>query len=302
MLATAGPALAQAPAATTSSLAPLTVEKIMRDPAQWLGTSPSNVYWGEDGRRIYFNWNPTKDRRDSLYQVAPTGTAAPRKVSQREQRTLPASGGVYDARYTRKVYERDGDIYLLDLKTQRVRRVTNTAEREASSTFAMLDKLVSYVRAQNLYTWDPATGETTQRTDFRKGSKPASTLPTDKAERYLRAQQAALFDVVRLRDQDRQARESQQKALAKLRPKAIYLGQQTVENLQPEPRWPLRNLHAGAGASSRQGGAGAQLRDDLGLHRGYFDPHQSRRSPDGLRAWASMTLPVTPLLSWGTKN
>ena len=235
LLLAAEPALAQTAPAPTGGLAPLTVDKIMREPAQWLGASPSNVYWGEDGRRIYFNWNPGKNRRDSLYQVAPTGPAAPGKVSWREQRTLSGSAGVYDAAYTRKAYERDGDIFLLDLKTQKVRRVTNTSERESNPAFALSGKLVSYVRAQNLYTWDPATGETAQRTDFRKGSKPASPLPTDKAERYLRTQQLALFDVVRLREQDRQARERQQKALARLQPKAIYLGLQSVDNLQLSP-------------------------------------------------------------------
>ncbi|WP_260625796.1 S9 family peptidase [Hymenobacter sediminicola] len=235
MLVVSAPALAQTPAAPATALGPLTVDKIMRDPAQWLGTAPSNVYWGEDGRRIYFSWNPDKDRRDSLYQVAPTGTAAPRKVSWREQRTLPASTGEYDAAYTRKVYEKEGDIYLLDLKTQKTRRITNTAERETEPNFALRGKLVSYVRSQNLYTWDPATGETTQRTDFRKGSKPANGQPNDKSERYLRAQQLALFDVIRQKDQDRQARERQQKALAKLRPKAIYIGQQQIDNLQLSP-------------------------------------------------------------------
>ncbi|SHK26481.1 prolyl oligopeptidase family serine peptidase [Hymenobacter psychrotolerans] len=234
LLAVSAPALAQTPAAP-AALGPLTVDKIMRDPAQWLGTAPSSVYWSEDGRRILFNWNPDKNRRDSLYQVAPTGSATPRKVSWREQRTLPASTGEYDASYTRKVYEKDGDIYLLDLKTQKTRRITNTAERETEPNFALRGKLVSYVRSQNLYTWDPATGETTQRSDFRKGSKPSNGQPNDKSERYLRAQQLALFEVIRQKDQDRQARERQQKALAKLRPKAIYIGQQQVSNLQLSP-------------------------------------------------------------------
>ena len=52
LLLLAGPILAQVPAAAPGPLAPLTVEKIMRDPAQWLGTSPSGVYWGEDGRHL----------------------------------------------------------------------------------------------------------------------------------------------------------------------------------------------------------------------------------------------------------
>ncbi|SNR46288.1 MULTISPECIES: S9 family peptidase [Hymenobacter] len=219
--------------AQAQQLAPLTVDKIMRDPAQWLGTSPSNIYWGEDGKRIYFSWNPEKARRDSLYSLSPGGGTA-RKVSGRDQRELPAATGEYDQRYTRKVYEKDGDIYVLDLKTQRVRRVTNTAEREAEPLFVLQDQLISYSRGGNLFTWNPTTGETVQRTDFRKGYKPADAA-ADKADKFLRAQQLALFDIIKLKDQDAKARQRQQKALARLRPKAIWLGQQTVRNLRLAP-------------------------------------------------------------------
>lgn len=233
LLLTAYPALAQTPAAPASVLGPLTVEKIMRDQAQWIGTSPSGIYWGEDSKHIYFNWNPEKTRRDSLYQVSPTG-GTPRKVSVAAQRALPASEGRYDAKYTRKVYEKDGDIYLLDLKSQRIRRITNTAERETDPAFAQRGQLIVYTRAQNLYTWDPTTGETTQRTDFRRGFKPGGPL-LDQSDRFLRKQQLALFEVIRQRDQDQKAREKQQRALARLRPKAIYIGQQTVRDPQLSP-------------------------------------------------------------------
>src|SRR5215831_16479214 len=50
------------------TLAPLTVEKIMRD-AKWMGTSPSNPYWSEDGKYLLFNWNPEKAVSDSLYYI-----------------------------------------------------------------------------------------------------------------------------------------------------------------------------------------------------------------------------------------
>lgn len=237
-LALLGPvsaAFAQTPtAAPSASLGPLTVEKIMRDPAQWMGTAPSNIYWGEDGKRIYFNWNPEKNRRDSLYAVAPSG-GAPRKISLRDQMNLPPSSGVYDQKFARKVYEKDGDIYLLDLKTSKARRVTNTAERESDAAFALQGQLVSYTRGGNLFTWNPANGETVQRTDFRKGNNPAKGSPTDQSEKYLKAQQLALFQVIRQRDQDQQDRQRVQKALNKLRAKAIYLGLKTVRNLQLSP-------------------------------------------------------------------
>ncbi|OON71131.1 S9 family peptidase [Hymenobacter sp. CRA2] len=205
----------------------------MREPAQWLGGLPVNPYWSEDGKRIYFQWNPEGARRDSLYVTTSAGTT-PRKVSLAEQRSLPSPRGEYDYARTRKVYEKDGDIYLLDLKSGKTRRVTNTAERETEPAFTLQERLISYTRAGNLFTWDPATGETVQRTDFRRGQRPPGPS-TDKADKYLRAQQLALFQVIRGREQDRLARERQQKALAKLRPKAIYLGTQTVENLQLSP-------------------------------------------------------------------
>ncbi|MCR5887612.1 prolyl oligopeptidase family serine peptidase [Hymenobacter sp. J193] len=226
----AAPALAQT---APSALAPLTVEKIMREPAQWLGGLPSAPYWSEDGKHIYFQWNPAKARRDSLYVLSPAG-GTPRKVSLAEQRGLPSVRGRYDQRHQRKVYEKDGDIYLLDLKNQRVRRVTNTAERETEADFALQDKLISYTRGGNLFTWDPATGETVQRTDFRRGNRPGPG-ELDKSAKFLKAQQLALFQVIRQRDQDAKARERAQKALLRLRPKGIWLGSKTVENLQLSP-------------------------------------------------------------------
>ncbi|WP_223284853.1 hypothetical protein [Hymenobacter qilianensis] len=74
-----------------------------------------------------------------------------------------------------------------------------------------------------------------QRTDFRKGNNPTKGSPTDQSEKYLKAQQLALFEVIKQRDKDQQDRQRVQKALNKLRPKAIYLGLKTVRNLQLSP-------------------------------------------------------------------
>lgn len=227
-------ATAQTKPAASGTLAPLTVEKIMRDPAQWLGTAPSDITWAENGHRIYFNWNSEKNRRDSLYAVSPGG-GTPRKITGREQRALPAANGEYDRVYARKVYEKEGDIFLFDTKTGKIRQVTNTTERETEPRFALQGQLISYVRTGNLFTWDPTTGETVQRTDFRRGSRPGNGQPTDKSERFLKAEQLALFDIIRQREQDQQDRQRAQKALARLRPKAIYIGDQNVASLQLSP-------------------------------------------------------------------
>jgi len=45
--------------AWSQAITELSVEKIMRDP-KWIGVSPSNVFWGEDSKQAYFQWNPEK--------------------------------------------------------------------------------------------------------------------------------------------------------------------------------------------------------------------------------------------------
>src|SRR6478736_6381916 len=95
-----------------AQLAPLTVEKIMRDP-KWIGIAPSNVFWSEDGNSIYFNWNPDKNKGDSLYAVT-LSNRSPQKVSPLQRRNLPSTNGAYNKAKTKKLYEKNGDLFFLD--------------------------------------------------------------------------------------------------------------------------------------------------------------------------------------------
>ena len=51
----------------------LTIEKIMRDP-KWIGTSPENVYWSDDSKKLYFDWNREKADRSVLYNITTSKT------------------------------------------------------------------------------------------------------------------------------------------------------------------------------------------------------------------------------------
>ena len=71
----------------------LTVSSIMRDP-KWIGNQPGDPYWSEDGKTVYFMWNPTNADADSLYQVSSRGgqtVKVPRTVRQQ----LPNRFGQY---------------------------------------------------------------------------------------------------------------------------------------------------------------------------------------------------------------
>lgn len=114
--------------------AQLTVEKIMQEPYKWIGTSPSNVFWSEDSRTIYFMWNPDKNKADSLYKIILPGKT-PVKVSPKERRALPTQTGIYSRDNSMKVYEKQGEIYLMYCNTLKIRQLTNTIERESNPYF-----------------------------------------------------------------------------------------------------------------------------------------------------------------------
>ena len=116
------PALAQ----TATSKQTLTVETIMQDPRYWVGTSPSGVFWSDDSRTIYFNWHrpETADKAlgDSLYKIVlPAGKSVsatkPVKVSIAERRLLTPADAVYNRARTLRLYDKYGDLFLLDRQT-----------------------------------------------------------------------------------------------------------------------------------------------------------------------------------------
>src|SRR5216683_2203289 len=69
-----------------TTLAPLTVEKIMRD-SKWIGASPSGVSWSYDSKYVYFNWNPEKAVTDSLYFISKENPV-PQKTSYQQRESI----------------------------------------------------------------------------------------------------------------------------------------------------------------------------------------------------------------------
>jgi len=146
----------------------LTVEKIMRDPV-WIGTSPSNIQWSNDGSTIYFNWNPEKALADSLYYITLTNKN-PLKATPGEIRKMRSTGNyVYNTSRSAYVYAKDGDIFYNELKTGKQKRITQTADVESNPQFSFNDSKVAYINRQNLYVWDIASGEIMQLTNLQAG-------------------------------------------------------------------------------------------------------------------------------------
>ncbi len=223
--------------------APLTVETIMQDPKIWVGTSPSNPFWSDDSRTLYFNWNPDQTKGDSLYKVTFTSEprkkaltpSQPQKVGPTERRSLATPPvAAYNRAYTQRLFDRQGDLFLIDLKSGNVRQLTNTVETEADPVFSGDQQQVVFRRGSNLFSIDLKSGLITQLTDFQAGAKKPEPKLTDE-EKFLKQDQLRLSSVLTERKEKKDEADRISKADRPKRPKEIYLDDRTVTNPQLSP-------------------------------------------------------------------
>ena len=147
------------------AFAQLSVEKIMQDP-KWMGVAPSGPFWSEDGKTLYFSWNPDKNKSDSLYKYG-LAERSISKVPPAERRALPSAFGTYNRSRTLKLFGRGGELFLQDCRTLAVRQLTNTVEAESGAQFSQDDQRVVFQRSGNLYALHLSTGELRQWTNFQ---------------------------------------------------------------------------------------------------------------------------------------
>jgi dipeptidyl aminopeptidase/acylaminoacyl peptidase len=225
-----------------AQLAPLTVEKIMRDP-KWIGTQPNGANWSPDGKQLFFNWNPDGAPSDSLYVVSPLNTT-PRKVSFAEKRVPGFQGNpVYNLTHKAYVSQDGGDVYYTNLETGITRRITQTDESEGNPVFSFGEKKIVYTRNQNLYAWDIATGETMQLSRLVRPQPGGPRTGTDKLnpqEQWLKDDQLAWIAVLKERKGKTDSAEAYRKAFtAGTELREIKLEDKNVAglNISPDGRY-----------------------------------------------------------------
>lgn len=232
------------------SLAPLTVEKIMKDP-KWIGSSPAHLKWNHDGSALYFDWNPDRMPADSLYRYVLNKGAVSKVEAASKKSILYAGDVVYNSARTQYVYAKEGDVFWSDVKAGITRQITSTAVNEFNPMFSFNNECVVYQSEQNLYAWNIRSGVTMQLSNLLTGTVP----PTDKKaisnkqEEWLEKDQLKLFQVLKEKSDKKAATDQYNKSIA-VKPllRKIYIGERTVHNLQvsPDGRFVTYNLYKAA--------------------------------------------------------
>ncbi len=224
ILATGSVATAAAQDAPAYQLA-----EIMRG-YETVGREPSALQWTPDSRWIYFSWLPAGRAWNApieSYRVRPDGGSPERVTPAHVDSVAPMlAGGLTTRDGRRRAVAIRGDMWLIDLPSGAMRRLTRTAQAEQLVGWSADESRLFYRTADNAFALRIRDGFVEQLTDLRTGIAPDSARKS--AQRTaLERDQLALLQVIRDRAvadsvsaADRAVRDSQG-----LRP--VYLGRDT---------------------------------------------------------------------------
>lgn len=206
----------------------------MRDP-KWIGTSPSNPFWSDDEKTLYFNWNPDNAPADSLYYITPENKIPTKATIQQKLNLVPWQSLQFNQNKTAFVYAKNGDIFYKNINTNRLIQITKTIETEYSPDFSFNDTKIVYTLNQNLFSWDIVTGETIQLTNIqaKENSPEKENLSTQ--EKWLENDQIQYLEVLKQRKNKKQLAEEYNKNLPKDELRKIYTKGDRIQRLSISP-------------------------------------------------------------------
>jgi dipeptidyl aminopeptidase/acylaminoacyl peptidase len=209
----------------------LTIDQIMQGEG-FVGYLPSSIRWTEDSQNITFTWNPDQDTLRSRYRVNPSDKEIT-KLSPEELKKIATSGD-YSGDYSRKVFSKNGDLFLTDLSSFETKQITSTITRESNPIFADDDSEIVYEMDDNLFSWNITDGSTRQITNFQSGSKRKQSRASEQ-DQWLEQDQLTYFEMLQKRKDETDARKYRRELTDPDRPEAIYYGSKTLGQMSISP-------------------------------------------------------------------
>ena len=212
----------------------LTVSTIMQDPDQWIGTLPLSASWLPDSHTFFFEWK--KDSNDvRQYYMATVEDPEPVLMTKEDKKKIIPLSGYYNHKRDKEFYSKNGDLFLYDLNTRKVKQLTFTTVYERPLIFSDPDTVIYYLSENNVFSLSFHTGKICQLTDFRKGSRPSQKKKyPGKNDKWLHEQQMQLFSVLHEREARAEAKKMNKEEQPA--PRKIYTGDETPSNIRINPQ------------------------------------------------------------------
>ncbi len=221
----------------------VTLELIMSDP-DWIGHAPQRPYWSDDSGTICFRQKVTGEDRHDLFSLDPDSG----QVTRIEPAALPAApapAADYNVDRTLMVYERSGDLYLVDRATGSVRQLTRTTAWEGRPQFMADGRRIQFVRDGTILLRRIDDGFESQPAEVIAAASPQEKESREK-KNYLQQQQERLFPHIPEKQRDarasREFNEEVRRQDVDRVPPPFYLGDDVRiqdTSLSPSGRWML---------------------------------------------------------------
>ncbi len=207
----------------------LSVKNIMRGPELY-GREPAQVRWTADGEWIYFRWlepGAAWDENLKPFRIAPRAGAQPEMVSDAHMDSVAPmlATGPRSRDGRMRVVTAGGDVWLHQINGTRVtlRRVTHTVDNESGARFSLDERMIYFVRDNNVFSFDLATGLTRQLTDIRSGTAPRDPQEPTGQRGALAQQQRDLLQVIRDREKADSIQRAERKAAEARRTPTVWI-------------------------------------------------------------------------------
>ena len=210
----------------TQAQTPLSVEKIMQNP-NWMGYFPSQINWGQQSEKIYFNYNPEQNETDSLYSFnlkQKTITEVnPAEALQRVPRNA-----VSNAKHTEKVFTRNGNLFHYVIKKNEQKLLLDLPQRISSPQF-LTKNAIGFVIDGNVYKLELESFKVQQLSFLTEGKAPQDQDQLNEKEAWLRSENLKLLAEVQQQVKAEESRKTYREQ-NNTSVKPFYLGNERAYN------------------------------------------------------------------------
>ncbi|MEW6995612.1 prolyl oligopeptidase family serine peptidase [Colwelliaceae bacterium MEBiC 14330] len=202
----------------------ITLEQIMADP-DWFGRAPESWYWGDDSNTVYYQQKQIGNPLRDLFVVELSKQQQVSQIKLSEKHRVADRNAVLNQTRTQEVYSFNGDVFIKELRSKKVKQLTFTSDHEYNAMF-LTNGEVAYRSANIFYAHNIETGQIRELVNLQMTNKPAGVKePTS----YLAKEQHKLIDYIALQHQNNKLKQSQKENLLAKNPHAndakFYFGE-----------------------------------------------------------------------------
>jgi len=194
-----------------------TLELIMSDP-DWIGSAPQSPYWSDSGDSIYYRQKQDGENLSNLFRL-PLSAGKAQLVSETSSPRDSGLDKIYNAQRSAVAWLRDGDIFLKDVGSGKVQRVTTTVSDESQLQFTPDGNGLLFLRDEQFFLFDRSTGTLAQLTDLRLENDPDAESGFDPLRAHQLRNYSTVVEIERRKENERDAQQ-----VRNLRPATLYLG------------------------------------------------------------------------------